>query len=282
MTPRLSRITIFPIKSLDGVELTDANVLPTGALEDDRRWALVDADGRFISGKRTPAVHRVRATYELQTHKVRLRSMSNDSEHEFSLIDDRVAIGDWLSERVDVKCRLVQNTDVGFPDDLVAPGPTLVSTATLAEVCRWFPGLVLGEARRRFRANLEIDGVPPFWEDRLVGPPGVEIPFQIGNVNWFGVTACQRCVVPSRASDSGEPTPNFQRSFATHREVALRPWAPRACFDHFYRLAVNTRLAPNSATGKLCLGDAVHIASLGATGSASAYDESIAKQKSID
>jgi uncharacterized protein YcbX len=257
MTPRLSRITVFPIKSLDGVELTGANVLPTGALADDRRWALVDADGRFINGKRTPAVHCIRATYDLHEYNVRLRWMSDDGEQGFSLAGDRDSIGEWLSQRVGVRCRLVENAEVGFPDDLEAPGPTLVSTATLTEVCRWFPGLSLNEARRRFRANVEIDGVDPFWEDRLVGPPGVEVPFQISDVHWLGVTACQRCVVPSRASDTGDPTPNFQRSFATHREAQLPAWAPRSRFDHFYRLAVNTRLAPASPGGTLRVGDAL-------------------------
>ena len=49
------------------------------------------------------------------------------------------------------------------------PGPTLISTASLEEVARWF-GFDLAEARRRFRANLEIGGCEAFWKDTLASP----------------------------------------------------------------------------------------------------------------
>jgi uncharacterized protein len=142
-------------------------------------------------------------------------------------------------------CRFVENETAGFPDDTDAPGPTLVSTATLAAVASWFPGLSVDETRRRFRANLEIAGVEPFWEDGLVGPPGTAVPFQIGETRWLGVNPCQRCVVPTRDSATGAATPLFQKTFANRREAALPPWAAREQFDHFYRLAINTRPAPN-------------------------------------
>ena len=112
-------------------------------------------------------------------------------------------------------------------------------------VSGWFAGLWLDEVRRRFRANLEIDGVEPFWEDRLVGPAGTEVPFRIGSVRWLGVKACQRCVVPTRSSLTAEVTREFQKTFSTERGRTLPAWATRERFDHFYRLAVNTRPAPD-------------------------------------
>ena len=39
--PTLDRITVHPVKSLDGVEVTAARLLPGGGLEHDRRWRLV-------------------------------------------------------------------------------------------------------------------------------------------------------------------------------------------------------------------------------------------------
>ena len=45
--PTLERITVYPIKSLDGVVLESCRVLAGGALEHDRRYALVDAEGVF-------------------------------------------------------------------------------------------------------------------------------------------------------------------------------------------------------------------------------------------
>ena len=43
--PTLDRITIYPVKSLDGIDLEEAVLLPSGGLEHDRRWQLVDTNG---------------------------------------------------------------------------------------------------------------------------------------------------------------------------------------------------------------------------------------------
>ena len=64
--PELVRICLFPIKSLDGVVVEAARVLGDGALEFDRRWRLVDRRGRLVNGKRTAAVHRVAARFDVQ------------------------------------------------------------------------------------------------------------------------------------------------------------------------------------------------------------------------
>ena len=61
--PVLDRITIYPVKSLDGVEVATALVLPCGALENDRRWRLVDMERRVVNAKRMPLVQAVRATF---------------------------------------------------------------------------------------------------------------------------------------------------------------------------------------------------------------------------
>lgn len=252
MPAALARITIFPIKSLDGLGVPDTQVLASGALERDRRFALIDADGRFVNGKRTAAVHRIRAEYDLAQWSVRF-----NNEVEFSLHHEQREIGQWLSGALGIACGLAENTSGGFPDDTHSPGPTLISSATLAEIAAWFPNLTLEETRHRFRANLEVDGVEPFWEDRLIGSAGSEIPFQIGDVHWLGVNPCQRCVVPSRASTSGEAIAGFQKTFAAERERRLPEWAPRDRFNHFYRLAVNTRLAAGQSHGRIAVGDTV-------------------------
>jgi hypothetical protein len=256
---RLARITVYPIKSLDGVEMSEANVLPCGALADDRRFAIVDQNGRVINGKRTPDVHRIRTETDLDFMQVQLRTLSEESSQKFSLTRDRQRLNDWFSEALGMACQVIENTVGGFPDDTEAPGPTVISTATLREVASWFPNLSLDEARRRFRANLEIDGVEPFWEDRLVGSAGTEVPFHIGRFGWLGVRPCQRCVVPARSSRRGQVTTWFQTTFVTSREHTLPSWAPADRFDHFYRLAVNTRLAPNQPSGRLFVGDPVRL-----------------------
>jgi hypothetical protein len=257
----LDRITIYPIKSLDGVDLEEVQVLPNGGLENDRRFALVDAAGRFVNGKRTAAVHRIRARFDLAEMTVRLRDTTGGTTAEFALVHDAVEIGRWLSDLLGIACVFAENTSGGFPDDTDASGPTLISTATLREVASWFPGVSLEEARRRFRANLEIGGVPPFWEDQCVGPTTGESPcrIDIGGIQWLGRKACQRCVVPSRVSETGETAADFQKTFAIQREKSLPSWAPRERFDHFYRLAVNTRLASGQTPGRIAVGAPVRL-----------------------
>jgi uncharacterized protein YcbX len=240
--PTAGRIQIFPIKGLDPVCVAEAEVLGPGALAFDRRWALVDSQGRLVSGKTCAAIHGVRAEYDLAKFEVALNGTV------FSL-KEAPAMERWLSDLLGEAVAIRENEACGFPDDTDSPGPTLVSQASLAQVGEWF-GLPLEEVRRRFRTNIEIDGVEPFWEDRLYGSD-----FRIGGVTFHAVNPCQRCVVPSRNPWTGSQDAGFQKRFAERRQSQLPEWAVSAPFNHFYRFAVNTRLVARGSgrihTGQL-------------------------------
>ena len=79
----LSRITIFPIKSLDGVTLNEAAITAGGILEHDREFAIFDAEGRVINGKRTPRVHQLRCSFDDALREVRLWKTANTRQHNF-------------------------------------------------------------------------------------------------------------------------------------------------------------------------------------------------------
>lgn len=257
--PYLAGIYIFPIKSLDGIALDQATVLESGALQHDREFALVDAEGKFINGKRTAKVHEIRSKFDLTTWTVSLQLQETSSAETFHLEADRPALNAWFSEYFGFPVTLIQNVDGGFPDDTASPGPTVISTATLTEVTSWFPGLTLEDVRRRFRTNLEIADLEPFGEDRFYEEVNRVVEFQIGDVQLQGVNPCQRCVVVTRAAETGQPYPNFQKTFATKRKDTLPEWAERSRFNHFYRLAVNTRLLPSQGRMVLRLGDEVRL-----------------------
>ncbi len=245
----LARITLFPFKALDGQAVDSAAILPSGALQHDRRFALVDVAGRYINGKRTDKLHPIRSSFDPQHQRLEL--VNHGELATFHVAEDREEIEQYFSLLLNERVRLLENRTHGFPDDTDAPGPTVISTATLEAVASWFPGLTHDEVRRRFRANLEIGGVEPFWEDRLAGPAGEGVPLRIGKIMFEGMNPCQRCVVPTRAAHTGEPWPGFQKTFAQQREKLLPIWANRSRFNHFYRLAINTRLAPNSLGGEI-------------------------------
>jgi uncharacterized protein YcbX len=275
--PTLDRITLYPVKSLDGVEVAEAHVLPSGALENDRRWRLVDLDGRVVNAKRTAAFHPIRAEYDLAEKLISLSRWADPPSAPaatFPLVPGPEGPCEWLSDALGVKVLLEERPDGGFPDDRDAAGPTLVSTASLEEVARWF-GFELAESRRRFRANLEIGGCDAFWEDALASPaparrppslgelppdlpgdPYADLPpaepreFSIGEPRFLATNVCKRCVVPTRDSRSGAVTAHFRDAFEARRGRGLRADVDASGWNHLYRLGINTRLMSVQASSK--------------------------------
>jgi len=288
--PTLDRITIYPVKSLDGLDVAEARVLPSGGLENDRRWQLTDLEGRVLNAKRTPLFHAIRAEFDLGG----AGGLPTSAGHTIHLAIDPAAVEGraipgierlaslrpvsiplvpgpegpcgWLSEVFGTSVLLLERADGGFPDDRDAPGPTLISTATLAAVAGWFR-LTVDECRRRFRANLEIGGCDAFWEDALASParpelqppliaavadlpadPYADLPppepraFSIGEARFRATNVCRRCAVPSRDSRIGFVTEQFREVFEAWRGKTLPELVDSAVWSHLYRLGINVRL----------------------------------------
>ena len=262
MSPYLAAISIYPIKSLDRIDVNQATLLESGALQHDREFALFDEQGRFINGKRNAKVHLLRSAFDAEFKLLSLQLQGTDQRATFHVDEERTALEAWLSNYFGFPVKFVQNTVTGFPDDTNALGPTVISTDTIEEIASWFPDVSVDEMRLRLRTNLEIGGVPAFWEDQLFAQAGQCVQFQVGEVLFEGINPCQRCVVPSRDSKIGEATANFQKIFVTRRRESLPPWTTPARFNHFYRVAVNTNV-PESEAGKvLHKGDVVKIMSV--------------------
>jgi uncharacterized protein len=257
--PHLAKILLYPVKSLDGLEVENSRVLPSGALQHDREFAIADQQGKFVNGKRHPKIHLLRAQFALLNRTISLQIPDSDLQQIFHLDEERQRLEATLSDFFGFAVRLRQNSLMGFPDDTHSLGPTVISTATLAEVASWFPGLSVDEMRRRMRANIEIGGVPAFWEDQLFSEQGNLVSFRVGDIDFFGVNPCQRCIVPTRDSYLGKAYPNFQKIFATQRQATLPNWVTSSPFNHFYRLSVNTQLPLSSAGKILQIGDEVDI-----------------------
>ena len=281
VTPLLANIRLHPVKALDPIFVKEARIGPNGGLELDRVWALYSADGRWVNGKRTPAMHLIRAEYTPDISAVTL-SIPGDRRNipamTFAFPGDTEGAALWFSTYFE-QTIVVRYAREGFPDDGLAAGPTIVSTESLEAVCGWFPGMPLDEARRRFRATLEIaagvsqngDGsrgndsagsggekLPAFWEDQLFAAEETSaVRFRIGDVAFEGSNPCARCPVPSRDSHTGAVMDGFQKRFSELRQAHLPPWAPAGRFDHFYRLSTNTRV-PGTEHGKvLRVGDSL-------------------------
>ncbi len=255
----VAKICLFPIKSLDGVEVERVEVLASGALKGDREFAIVDEQGKFVNGKNNPMVHRLRSQYQLAARTVALQINGTGVEQVFNLDGEQLAISRTLSDYFQFPVRLQRDPKTGFPDDIQSPGPTIISTATLVEIATWFPGLSVNDIRQRFRSNIEIGGVPAFWEDQLFDEADNCVSFRIGNVLLSGINSCQRCVVPTRDQMTGESYPEFTKIFTKKRQESLPAWVNPSQFNHFYRVAVNTRLNPSEAGKSIEVGNEVEI-----------------------
>jgi uncharacterized protein YcbX len=289
--PRLAGIRLHPIKSLDPVSVAEARIGPGGGLELDRVWALYSVDGRWVNGKRTAAIHLIRASFAPDVSRVTL-SVPGDRRHiparTFAFPGAAEDAAEWFSVYFEQQI-IVRYAPEGLPDDTIAYGPTIVSTASLQRVAEWFPPLSVEQVRQRFRTTLEIDGdhraasngkLPPFWEDHLFGAEERSVArFRIGEVQFEGSNPCARCPVPARDPQTGAEfnvgrssvvvpqhtapgssvprISSFQKRFSELRQTQLPPWAPIERFDHFYRLATNTRVASTEAGKLLRLGDPV-------------------------
>lgn len=268
-SPRLANIRLHPIKSLDPVTVQEARIGSNGGLELDRVWALSSRDGAWIKAKRTAALHLIRADFSPDLGSVTLSDVRNPvnssgpgntstiASAQFSFPADHERASEWFSEYFAQRV-IVRHVSEGVPDDVLATGPTIISTASLQAVCDLFPPMPLSEARERFRTTLEIDGVPAFWEDQLFGANEYyPVRFKIGDVAFEGSNPCERCPVPVRYPRTGEDIVGFQNQFIEMRRNSLPAWSPVERFDHFYRLATNTRVACSQQGKFLGFGDAL-------------------------
>jgi uncharacterized protein YcbX len=218
----------------------------------DRAWALYSADGEWINGKRTAAIHLIRAAYapDLSSVTLSVPDRRGTPTKTFEFPGGSADAAQWFSGFFEQSITVRYSAE-GFPDDTVANGPTIISAASLDAVATIFLGLTASDVRLRFRTTLEVDGVPAFWEDQLfTGEKNVLVPFRIGEVQFEGSNPCARCPVPPRNPHTGAIIPGFQKLFSEYRRSHIPSWAPEARFDHYYRFATNTRVAP-SEVGKL-------------------------------
>lgn len=258
----VASIHIYPVKSLDGIAVSQATILASGALEGDRSFAICDRKGELVNTKRNSGIHFLRLSFDIKQRIAGLKIQDTEQEIFFHVDRERPGIESWLSNYFGFPVKLIENLLTGFPDDTAAPGPTIISTATIAEVASWFPRVCVNEMRHRLRANIEIGDVPAFWEDRLFGAADEVVRFKIGPVIFEGINPGQSCIQSNRNSVAKEASPKLKNLLASKQNEIMPELLKQGHFNHFSRLLVNTRV-PLQAAGKILhLGDEVQILSV--------------------
>ena len=266
---QLSGLFRYPVKGLRGLALQSAQVEPCG-LRGDRRWMVVDADGRFLSQRQLPQMARIDAFLN--------QAGPHDDALALGLGPDRIVVARpavgaeriavavwrsrleapcpdpsadrWLSARLGVACRLVFLDDPqarpvppphGGPGDHVsfADGfPLLLTSAASLDALN--DALPQPVGMDRFRPNLVVGGAAPWSEDRWRL-------LRIGGMLFRAPKACVRCVVTTIDQRSGEQ-PQPGEPLRTLRRLRRHPDG----------IVFGRNLIAQGA-GRLTLGDPVEI-----------------------
>ncbi|GGA87550.1 MOSC domain-containing protein [Arenimonas soli] len=217
----LSAIHVYPVKSCAGLAFESARVLPRG-LEHDRRWMLVDPDGKFLTARQLPPLLQVRAVpagdgLHLQAPGMPPLELGAGDLAEAlpvqvwkSHVVARAAgpgADAWFSRYLGRPVRLVHmgpgevrqvtssrgqaGDEVSFADAMPL---LLVSRAALDALNQRLDQPV---PMNRFRPNLVVDGVDAHAED---GWKQVSI----GDVVFDVAKPCTRCVLVTIDADTGQ------------------------------------------------------------------------------
>ena len=210
---RVAWIAIAPVKSMALAFLDEAE-LGLDGIPGDRAYALVDAAGRLVNGKRAGVLATVRVAIDPGAGTLTLHLPTGESAAGRPVLGDpvdaifsghprpaRVVEGPWgaaLSAWSGHDLRLVA-LPVGEGADR-GPSATLVSTAALGALATVGGGGVPLD-RRRFRMTFGIDGVEPYAEDHWIGRR-----VRIGSAAVQVAGNVGRCAVTTHDPDTGHPS----------------------------------------------------------------------------
>lgn len=240
----VASLHIHPVKSLGGFAVREAKLTDRG-FEHDRRWMLVDPDGRFITQRECSALaclHCAPHTDGFRVTDVRDGSvvdlpwsLASGTKSRAMVFSDPVDVlhgpadvSAWFADQLAIACSLVY-----MPDASVRPtDPTYAHAKT--SLSDGYPYLILSQASvddlntritpsgspggggcilmNRFRPNIVVAGGTPYQEDgwREVS---------IGDVRFSLVKPCGRCVITTTDQTTGERGKEPLRTLASYRTV---------------------------------------------------------------
>lgn len=230
VTWRVAWLHVAPIKSL-AIQERQRIVLGPRGVEEDRRFCVVDDEGRMLNAKRVPAFVRVRPELDEAMRDLTLHTPTGSVSGPVEL-GDTVAVSIYrrlvpacevrgpfaaaLSTLAGRPVRLVRFDEPGEGVDRSADGgaATLLAVASLDALAEAAAadGPVDG---RRFRMNIGISGVPAHAEDGWIGRRvtiGDAVVVPGGNVG--------RCAVTTLDPDSGASDLDTLAALARYRPAA--------------------------------------------------------------
>lgn len=222
----VSELAIYPVKSMRQVQL-DSSTIDMGGLKNDRRWMVVDANGKMITQRQQSRLCLIQpelidegvCLHTAGHPDLRVSTPTGNTKTVFvwndncSAYDAGEESAQWLSDFLGIESRLVY-----FPEEEVRiVDQAYAQQGDHTAFSDGFPMLLISQASlddlnarlttsipmARFRPNIVINGCAPYAEDDWRK-------LKIGDLTMRVVKPCSRCVIPSinigTAERTGEPT----------------------------------------------------------------------------
>lgn len=234
---KLTQIFIYPVKSLNGISLSESDVEERG-LKYDRRWMLVDSQNEFITQRNFPQLtlidiklkgdklilkHRVKtlepleiSTIDFPAKLIRVKIWNDICE----ALEYNNEINTWFSRAINFNCKLVyMPVDTERKTNL-----KYYSQSKNVSFADAFPFLIIGEESLKllnsklnekvsienFRPNLVFDGGAAHDEDKWKN-------ILIGNLEFVNVKPCSRCVITTINLSTGIKGKEPLKTLAAYR-----------------------------------------------------------------
>ncbi len=235
MSYRVKSLHIYPIKSLQGISITSAQLCDYG-FEYDRQWMLIDTEHTFISQRTVPLMATLKTEINGNSLIVSNKDSSitldlnkqSESNIEVTIWRDTVQasteaeeINEWFSQQLNTPCQLVKLAI----DQKRLVDPTFAHSKETVGFADAYPLLIVAQSNidllnskleqpidmNRFRPNIVIDGLSAHEEDKLHS-------IIINDIEIKLVKPCDRCTVPAVDQETGVKRPDVLRMLLTYRQ----------------------------------------------------------------
>lgn len=234
---RVSELWVYPIKSLGGIQVSEAKVTDRGFLH-DRRWMLIDEQGKFLSQREHASLALLQVGFRNEglsvfvknkpQWKIEIPFLETAENLQVQIWEDTCRawlypnfINEFFSEYLHRKARLVYMPDDSHRkvDGKYAQNEEITSFAD------GYPFLLIGQSSlndlnsklseplpmNRFRPNIVFEGGEAFVEDSWKE-------FQIGQIDFFCVKPCARCVVTTISQENAKQGKEPLKTLSTYRK----------------------------------------------------------------
>lgn len=231
---KVAGIYIYPIKSLQGISLKDAEVLERG-FRHDRRWMIVNEEHSHITQRTHPQLSQINISMGKDGISATYKGMADleiplvitGPTIEVSVWSDQVQaieasqnINDWFSQIAQESCKLVFMPEVATR----SVNPNRAVNDENVSFADGYPYLIIGQESlddlnsrmdvdlpmNRFRPNIVVEGGQAYEEDHLSD-------VKIGEVKFHVTHPCKRCVFTTIDQETGMKGVEPMKTLATYR-----------------------------------------------------------------